>query len=37
VKKLAEDYHLPIGLHLLENAAEKNSLKKSSEKALSLF
>jgi len=26
VKKLAEDYHLPIGLHLLENAAEKNQL-----------
>ena len=26
VKKLAEDYHLPIGLHLLENAAEKKQL-----------
>ena len=25
-KKLAEDYHLPIGLHLLENAAEKKQL-----------
>lgn len=28
VKKLAEDYHLPIGLHLLENAAEKKQLEK---------
>ncbi|KQC07455.1 MAG: S-adenosylhomocysteine deaminase [Smithella sp. SDB] len=26
IKKLAEDYHLPIGLHLLENAAEKKQL-----------
>jgi 5-methylthioadenosine/S-adenosylhomocysteine deaminase len=26
VKELAEDYHLPIGLHLLENAAEKKQL-----------
>ena len=26
VKKLAEDYHLPIGVHLLENAAEKKQL-----------
>jgi 5-methylthioadenosine/S-adenosylhomocysteine deaminase len=26
-KRLAEDYHLPIGLHLLENAAEKKQLK----------
>ncbi|PKN36950.1 MAG: S-adenosylhomocysteine deaminase [Deltaproteobacteria bacterium HGW-Deltaproteobacteria-2] len=26
VKRLAEDYHLPIGLHLLENAAEKKQL-----------
>jgi 5-methylthioadenosine/S-adenosylhomocysteine deaminase len=25
-KRLAEDYHLPIGLHLLENAAEKKQL-----------
>lgn len=25
-KRLAEDYHLPLGLHLLENAAEKNQL-----------
>jgi 5-methylthioadenosine/S-adenosylhomocysteine deaminase len=26
VKELAKDYHLPIGLHLLENAAEKKLL-----------
>jgi 5-methylthioadenosine/S-adenosylhomocysteine deaminase len=26
-KRLTEDYHLPIGLHLLENAAEKKQLK----------
>jgi 5-methylthioadenosine/S-adenosylhomocysteine deaminase len=26
VKELAENYHLPIGLHLLENAAEKKQL-----------
>jgi len=26
-KRLAENYHLPIGLHLLENAAEKKQLK----------
>jgi Cytosine deaminase and related metal-dependent hydrolases len=26
VKELAKDYHLPIGLHLLENAAEKKQL-----------
>jgi Cytosine deaminase and related metal-dependent hydrolases len=26
VKELAEDYHLPIGIHLLENAAEKKQL-----------
>lgn len=26
VKKMAEDYHVPIGLHLLENAAEKKQL-----------
>ncbi|MGP8154494.1 MAG: amidohydrolase [Smithella sp.] len=26
VKELAEDYHLPIGIHLLENAAEKKLL-----------
>lgn len=26
VQKLAEKYHLPIGLHLLENAAEKKQL-----------
>jgi 5-methylthioadenosine/S-adenosylhomocysteine deaminase len=26
VKELAEKYHLPIGLHLLENAAEKKQL-----------
>ena len=26
-KRLAEDYRLPIGLHLLENAAEKKQLK----------
>jgi 5-methylthioadenosine/S-adenosylhomocysteine deaminase len=25
-KRLAEDYHLPIGMHLLENAAEKKRL-----------
>jgi 5-methylthioadenosine/S-adenosylhomocysteine deaminase len=25
-KRLADDYHLPIGLHLLENAAEKKQL-----------
>jgi 5-methylthioadenosine/S-adenosylhomocysteine deaminase len=25
-KRLAEDYHLPMGLHLLENAAEKKQL-----------
>ena len=25
-KRLAEDYHLPIGLHLLENVAEKKQL-----------
>jgi 5-methylthioadenosine/S-adenosylhomocysteine deaminase len=25
-KRIAEDYHLPIGLHLLENAAEKKQL-----------
>jgi 5-methylthioadenosine/S-adenosylhomocysteine deaminase len=25
-KRIAEDYHLPIGLHLLENAAEKQQL-----------
>jgi 5-methylthioadenosine/S-adenosylhomocysteine deaminase len=25
-KRLAEDYHLPIGIHLLENAAEKKQL-----------
>lgn len=25
-KRLAEDYHLPIGLHLLENATEKKQL-----------
>jgi 5-methylthioadenosine/S-adenosylhomocysteine deaminase len=25
-KRLAEDYHLPIGLHLLENAAERKQL-----------
>ena len=26
-KELAKDYHLPIGIHLLENAAEKKQLK----------
>ena len=36
-KRLAEDYHLPIGLHLLENAAEKKQLEEKFGKSAVLF
>ena len=37
VKKLSREYHVPIGLHLLENAAEKKQLEEKFDKAAVSF